>query len=223
MNLSLHGRYALVRGGSQGIGLAIAQELAVSGASCVLVARNENRLQQAISQLDTAVNQQHSYLVADYQDTESTERAVTTLVEKQPIHILINNSGGPAPGDITDAVATQFIKAFEQHLIVNQLVAQAVLPGMKIAAYGRIINVVSTSVRIPIAGLGVSNTIRGAVASWAKTWSNEVAQYGITVNNILPGATETARLHHLIEKRAAAARTGASEIIDGMTSQGFRF
>src|SRR3546814_736323 len=163
--------------------------------------------------------QQHTYLVTDYQDAENLERAITTFVEKRPIHILINNSCGPAPGDITNATATQFVKAFEQHLIASQLIAQTVFPGMKSAGYGRIIDVVSTSVRMPISGLGVSNTIRGAVASWAKTWSNEVARYGITVNNILPGATETARLTALIEKRAEAAQTTADKIIESMTNE----
>lgn len=219
MNLSLQEKYALVGGGSQGIGLAIAQELAQLGASCVLVARDENRLQQAVAQLDTTEGQQHSYLAADFQDTENTERIIKALVEKRPIHILINNSGGPAPGNITDATASEFLKAFEQHLIAYQLITQAVFPGMKAEGYGRIVNIVSTSVRIPIAGLGVSNTIRGAVASWAKTWSNEVAQYGITVNNILPGATETSRLSDLIEKRATAASATVERIIEQMTNE----
>lgn len=219
MNLSLHEKCALIGGGSEGIGLAIAYELALLGASCILVARHEDRLRQAVVQLDTAVGQQHTFLVVDYQDTESTDRAITALVEKHPIHIVINNSGGPPPGQITEATASDFLKAFEQHLISSQVIAQTVLPSMKAAGYGRIINVVSTSVRIPLAGLGVSNTIRGAVASWAKTWSNEVAQYGITVNNILPGATKTGRLNALIEKRAKAANTTVERIVESMTEE----
>lgn len=219
MDISLQGKHALIGGGSQGIGLAIAQELAQLGASCMLVARHEDHLQQAVAQLDITKGQQHGYLVADFQDTESTCKKIKSLVEKKTIHILINNSGGPPPGDITDATAVEFVTAFEQHVVAYQLITQAVLPRMKAVGYGRIINVVSTSVRIPIVGLGVSNTIRGAVASWAKTWSNEVAQYGITVNNILPGATETSRLSDLIEKRATAAETTAERIIKQMTDE----
>jgi len=204
MNLSLVGKYALIGGGSRGIGLAIAQELALLGASCVLIARNETRLEQATRLLDATKGQKHAFLVADYSDYENTQKTVAAFVEKLPVHILINNTGGPAAGDIGEATPAQFLRAFEQHLICNQLITQAVLPGMKANGYGRIINIISTSVKIPIAGLGVSNTIRGAVASWAKTLSNEVAQFGITVNSILPGSTETDRLHQLIEDRAKA-------------------
>src|SRR5690606_15326304 len=169
MDLSLQKRHALIGGGSQGIGLAIAKELATLGAACVLIARHDDRLQQAVNQLDINQGQQHAYLVADYRDMENTERTIKAFVTKQPVDILDNNSGGPAPGDITGATAAQFMQAFEHHIIAYQLMTQTLLPGMKAARYGRIINVVSTSVRIPIMGLGVSNTIRGAVASWAKT------------------------------------------------------
>lgn len=219
MDLSLQKRHALIGGGSQGIGLAIAKELAALGASCVLIARHDDRLQQAMAQLDITQGQQHAYLVADYLDTKNTERTIKAFVAKQPIDILINNSGGPAPGDITGATAAQFTQAFEQHIIAYQLITQTLLSGMKAAGYGRIINVVSTSVRIPIMGLGVSNTIRGAVASWAKTWSNEVAQYGITVNNILPGATETPRLQRLIKARAESEGLTIEAIADQMTNE----
>ena len=157
--------------------------------------------------------------MADYLDAKNTERTIKAFIAKQPINILVNNSGGPAPGDITGATASQFMQAFEQHIIAYQLITQMLLPGMKVAGYGRIINVVSTSVRIPIMGLGVSNTIRGAVASWAKTWSNEVAQYGITVNNILPGATETPRLQRLIKARAESAGLTTEAIADQMTNE----
>lgn len=219
MDLSLREKQALIGGGSQGIGLAIAQELAQLGASCVLIARHEDRLRQAVAQLDTTNGQQHIYLVADYQEAKKTEQKIKALVEKQPIHILINNSGGPPPGEIADATASEFMKAFEQHIIAYQLITQAVLPGMKMAEYGRIINVVSTSVKIPIQGLGVSNTIRGAVASWAKTWSNEIAQYGITINNVLPGATETSRLNDLIQKRAISGGITVEHVIEQMTGE----
>src|SRR5690606_17813559 len=108
-------------------------------------------------------------------------------VASHPIHILINNTGGPPAGPITEAGPEEFLNAFNQHLICNQILAKLILPGMKKARFGRIINIISTSVKIPLKNLGVSNTIRGAVASWSKTLSNEVASFGITVNNVLPG------------------------------------
>lgn len=209
MQLSLTGKHALVGGSTQGIGLAIARELALLGATCTLIARNETSLQAAITKLDTAAGQQHNYLVADYNDYSAVKDVVAAYVAQQPIHILINNSGGPAGGPITDATPEAFLQAFQQHLICNQLLSQLVAPGMKAEQYGRIINIISTSVKIPLKGLGVSNTIRGAVASWAKTLSNELAPFGITVNNILPGATATARLETIVNNKSA--KTGAAK------------
>ncbi len=209
MNLSLVGKRALVSGSTQGIGLAIAQELAQLGASCVLIARNEERLKAAINTLDTSKGQQHELLVADFYNYKQVADVVNGFVANKNIHILINNSGGPAAGPVTDATTEAFLEAFQQHLICNQLLAQAVATGMKADNYGRIVNIISTSVKIPLSGLGVSNTIRGAVASWAKTLSNELGAFGITVNNVLPGATATARLENIIQNKSA--KTGAAE------------
>lgn len=208
MQLSLAGKHALVGGSTQGIGLAIAQELAALGATCTLIARNEASLKKAIHTLNTGGHQNHDYLVADYSDYKEVERVVAAYVQQQPIHILVNNSGGPAGGPITEATPEAFLNAFQQHLICNQLLTQLVIPGMKADNYGRIISIISTSVKIPLKGLGVSNTIRGAVASWAKTMANELGAYGITVNNVLPGATATARLETIVNNKAS--KTGAS-------------
>lgn len=204
MNLSLEGKDAVVCGSTQGIGLAVAEELAMLGANCTLMARNEESLKIAVHNLDIALRQQHGYLVADFTNSNQVKKAIEEHVAKHPVHILINNTGGPKPGPITSAGTEEFNSAFQQHLINNHILAQAVLPGMKAAGYGRIINIISTSVRIPLQNLGVSNTIRAAVASWAKTFSNEVAQFGITVNNILPGLTDTKRLSDLITAIASA-------------------
>lgn len=204
MNLSLEGRNAVVCGSTQGIGLAVAEELAMLGANCTLIARNEESLQTAVHNLDIALRQQHSYLVADFSNTNMVKKAIEDHVSKNRVHILVNNTGGPKPGPITTAGTEEFLNAFQQHLINNHNLAQAVLPGMKADGYGRIINIISTSVRIPLQNLGVSNTIRAAVASWAKTFSNEVAEFGITVNNILPGLTDTKRLGELIAVIAGA-------------------
>src|SRR5581483_6419322 len=164
MNLSLEGKNALICGSSQGIGLAIAQELALLGANCTLFARNEMALQKALTHLDTSMRQQHGYLVADFNQPHQVKEVVAQHVQQHPVHILINNTGGPPPGMMLEATEEALLTAFNQHLIVNQLLAQAVVPAIKAAAYGRIINVISTSVRIPITNLAVSGTVRGAVA-----------------------------------------------------------
>jgi 3-oxoacyl-[acyl-carrier protein] reductase len=212
MHLSLEGKNALICGSTQGIGLAIAEELALLGANCTLVARNEEALQAAIKTLDIALRQQHSYLVADFSNPEQVKQAVEQHIQRNPIHILINNTGGPPPGSVLDATAAAFLDAFNQHLIVNQQLAQAVIPGMKKAGYGRIINIISTSIRIPITNLAVSGTVRGAVAMWSKILANEVGQFNITVNNILPGFTKTQRLESLIKNNAQKRGVSADVI-----------
>ncbi len=204
MNLSLLHKNALVGGASAGIGQAVAIELASLGANVTLMARTESALQQTIAILDTSKGQKHGYLVVDFSDSQGLINAVTALLERQLVHILVNNTGGPAGGPITEARGDAFLMTYHNHLICNQLLAQAIFPGMKSDGYGRIINIISTSVKEPLDGLGVSNTTRWAVAAWAKTWANEVGQFGITVNNVLPGYTRTGRLEEIVEKRAAA-------------------
>lgn len=203
MNLSLLHKTALIGGGSQGIGLATARELALLGANCILLARHEDALTTALAGLDIAQRQQHRSYCVDLFDTDGLRHLAANIAEAGPVHILINNSGGPSGGPIEEASTLAFEATFRQHLISAQVLVQALLPGMKAAGYGRIIQIISTSVKTPLHNLGVSNTIRAAVASWAKTLSNEVAHWGITVNNVLPGATTTGRLSSLIEKGAA--------------------
>lgn len=212
MDLNLEDRYALVGGGSKGLGHASAVELALLGATVVLAARNEEALAAACRYLPRPAGQTHTWLAVDYDDTDQVQAAIGSLLRRHPVHILVNNSGGPPGGPVTDAGAGDFLAAFRRHLIVNQLLAQAVLPGMKAAGYGRIINIISTSVKQPLPGLGVSNTVRGAVANWAKTLSNEVAPLGITVNNVLPGATATDRLASIITAKADRTRQSEDRI-----------
>lgn len=212
MNLSLENKNAIICGGSQGIGFAIARELALLGANCILVARNQQKLQEAVEQLDTSFKQFHSCQSIDFNNHEETTKWINELVLKHPVHILINNSGGPASGPIVSATAEQFLQAFNQHLVTNHIMATAVIPGMKTAGYGRIVNIISTSVRIPLPNLGVSNTTRGAVAGWSKTLSNELGQFGITVNNVLPGATRTQRLENIISNNAQKKNKSEHEI-----------
>jgi 3-oxoacyl-[acyl-carrier protein] reductase len=202
MNLSLEGKYAVICGSTQGIGLAIAEELALLGANCTLLARNEDALKEALHLLDISLRQKHGYLVADFSKPGGVKEIIESHVTTQPVHILINNTGGPPGGPIIDATEEAFLDTFSQHLVCNHILAKAVIASMKKEGYGRIINIISTSVKIPLRNLGVSNTIRGAVASWAKTMANELGEFNITVNNVLPGFTNTQRLSVLIDNIA---------------------
>jgi len=203
MNLNLENKTAFVCGSTQGIGKATAIELSALGAQVILIARHEEKLKQTLSELITPKGQKHGYICVDFSHPQMLKEKVEAWIkENGTVHILINNTGGPPSGKAIDASLDEFVQAFTNHLLCNQVLAQAVTPGMKEAGYGRIINIISTSVKQPIPGLGVSNTVRGAVANWSKTLSAELAPFGITVNNVLPGATETSRLQTIIEKRA---------------------
>jgi 3-oxoacyl-[acyl-carrier protein] reductase len=219
MDLSLKGRTAVVCGSSQGIGLAIAKELAELGASCILLARNEESLKNSVQQLSSVQGQDHSYFAIDFNDKEKTRQLIQEIVSKQTVHILVNNSGGPKAGPIVQATEDQFMQAFQQHLVINHILTTTVIEGMKKEGFGRIINIISTSVRIPINNLGVSNTIRWAVASWAKTMANELGQYGITVNNVLPGYTLTDRLQSLVQHNAQAQNTTEEAVMDHLKNE----
>lgn len=208
MNLSLEGRRALVCGASQGIGLAAAQELASLGARITLLARNEESLKSALAILPEVSSGSHDYAVADFSNSNNVSDVATDLVKTHEFDILINNTGGPAGGPISEANSDAFIATFEQHLLCNHKLVQALLPGMRSRGHGRIVNVISTSVKAPLNNLGVSNTIRGAVANWSKTLANEEGKNGIRVNNVLPGATNTSRLQGILE--AKATKTGKS-------------
>ncbi|HEX8314517.1 MAG TPA: SDR family oxidoreductase [Flavisolibacter sp.] len=212
MNLSLEGKNAIICGSSQGIGYAIASELALMGANCILLARNEENLKLAAGELDISIRQLHSFHAIDFNDHNALKSKLEEITSERPIHILINNSGGPAAGPIVDALEEQFLQAFNQHLLTNHILTKAVIEGMKAEGYGRIINIISTSVKIPLKNLGVSNTIRGAVASWAKTMANELAQFGITVNNVLPGATRTQRLDAIINNTSQKKGVSTEEV-----------
>ena len=217
MDLQLSGKQALVCGASQGIGRAVAVELAKLGCKVCCLARNKERLEETVAMLEGS---EHDYIVADHSDLEALASQVSQHVEAQgPFHILVNNSGGPAGGPISNALDDAFVDAYRSHLLANVNLTRVVLPGMKAEKFGRIINVISTSVKIPLAGLGVSNTTRGAVANWAKTLSFEVAADGITVNNVLPGATETGRLDQIIGNKAKKSGNSESAVVEAMKSQ----
>jgi 3-oxoacyl-[acyl-carrier protein] reductase len=217
MDLNLKGKRALVCGSSQGIGKASAIELALMGANVCLLARNEEALKKVLKELALQEGQEHEILIADFSKPEQLRTVLNDYLKDKNVDVLINNTGGPAGGQAIDASTDQFINAFNMHLICNQILVQAIVPGMKKNAFGRIINIISTSVKTPLKGLGVSNTIRGAVASWAKTLALELGPYGITVNNVLPGFTMTGRLEFLInsiaEKEGKSFETVKNEMI----------
>jgi 3-oxoacyl-[acyl-carrier protein] reductase len=216
MNLDIKDRRALVCGSSQGIGLASAQELALLGANVTLLARNEESLIDALGTLDSSQGQEHGILIADFSDNAEVKKIVN---QNNKYHILINNTGGPPGGLAIEADEAEFILAFSNHLLNNQTLVKAVVPFMKDEGYGRIINIISTSVKAPIPGLGVSNTIRGAVNSWSKTLANELGEFAITVNNVLPGATNTVRLSSIIENKANKLGKSVEEIENAMKAE----
>jgi len=202
MDLSLKGKRAVVCGSSQGIGRASALELALLGANVTLIARNKDALKKVVTGLNSDDGKNHNYLVADFSFPDQLKKVIDEYTANNVVEILVNNTGGPPAGLAIDASLEDYLNAFRSHLLCNQILVQAVIGGMKEKKYGRIINIISTSVKTPIKGLGVSNTIRGAVANWAKTLSVELGPFGITVNNVLPGATMTQRLESVLKEKA---------------------
>jgi len=212
----LTGKRAIICGSTQGIGLATARELARRGAAVALLARDEASLAAALDTLARDDGQRHAFEVADFADPEAVRDAGSRVVASGAVHVLVNNTGGPPGGPLFKAGTDELLRAFRMHVLASQLLAQVVVPGMKDAGYGRIVNIISTSVKQPIPGLGVSNTIRGAMASWSKTLANELGPFGITVNNVLPGATLTGRLRALIASKAKSEGVPESRVEEAM-------
>jgi len=219
MDLNLKGKNALVCGSTQGIGKATAIELASLGATVTLLARDEAKLKSTLNELSSAQGQKHQYAIADFSFPDQVKLVASKLVAEKDIHILINNTGGPPAGQAVDSKPEDFLSAINAHLICSQILVQACVPAMKKNKYGRIINIISTSVKIPIKGLGVSNTVRGAMASWSKTLSLELASFGITVNNILPGSTKTGRIESIIKTRSQKAGKTEDQIRQEMIDE----
>ena len=215
MDLYLQNKNALVCGSTQGIGKATAILLAKEGVNVTLIARNEEKLKAVLSELESD-KQCHSYLVADFSKPEELRKVIEN--SNLQFHILVNNTGGPRSGAILDATLDEFQQAFSQHLLCNHILVQAVVPFMKTQCFGRIINVISTSVKEPIPGLGVSNTIRNAVGNWSKTLAEEIGSHGITVNNVLPGFTETVRLSEIIKIKAKNENKSIEQMAEMMKS-----
>ena len=220
MEITFDGKNAIVCGSTQGIGKAIALELAKAHAHVTLIARNEQKLQQVVKELPKLSNRDHDFICVDFNNpTLLQEKLAEYLKNNPPVHILVNNSGGPPGGPVFDAKVEEFQKALTNHLFCNQILVQSLVPGMKNEKFGRIINIISTSVKQPIKGLGVSNTVRGAVASWSKTLANELAPFSITINNILPGATKTGRLTSILSIRAEKSNRAITEVEEEYLSE----
>jgi len=220
MDLNLIGKTAIICGSTQGLGLAAAHEIALLGANVILFARNEEKLKLAIAGLPSPNNQLHGYLVGDFEHPENIRLAIEKYTASgNKAHILVNNTGGPTAGPALTASVDDYRLAFNSHLICNHILVQALVPGMKEQGFGRIINIISTSVKQPIHGLGVSNTIRAAVANWSKTLANELGPYGITVNNVLPGFTKTSRADYIINKKITDTGKSESEVMTELVSE----
>jgi len=217
MNLNLTNKNALVCGSTAGIGKAAAIALSNEGVNVTLVARNEDKLKEVLSNLNP--KGKHNYIVVDFSNPLELKDKVSAFVSKHHgFHVLVNNTGGPRSGEILNATLEQFETTFTQHLKCNHVLVQTLVPFMKKEGFGRIINVISTSVKEPIPGLGVSNTIRGAVGNWSKTLSVELGEFGITVNNILPGFTETERLNEIVKVKAQKEGTTEKVMAEIMKS-----
>lgn len=205
-SFSLHARHALVCGASAGIGRATAVTLAELGAGVTILARSAAKLEALRPQLLEAGAAKVHVLVADLDDAATlTERVRPWLETHGPAHILVHNTGGPPAGRLLEAQPRALLAAFTRHVLSAHRLVQLLIPGMQEEGYGRIVNVLSTSVREPIDLLGVSNTIRAAMAGWAKSLSRELPP-GITINNVLPGYTSTDRLAELA--RSTSRRRG---------------
>jgi 3-oxoacyl-[acyl-carrier protein] reductase len=220
MEISLLGKRALVGGSSRGIGLAIAKQLAASGASVTVMARNASTLKKIIDELPvTNKEQRHQFLVVDFTDFEGYKETLTAYFEKRSVDILINNTQGPEAGTSLEKKVSDYQKAFDVLFKSVVFTTQLALDNMKKQQWGRIINVASVSVKEPLSYLVLSNTIRAAVVTWAKSLATEIAPYRITVNNILTGYFDTERLTELNEKKAEQLGIPSTEVRAHMISQ----
>ncbi len=204
---ALAGKRALICGASGGIGAATARMMAKAGASVVVAARSVDKLDALVQELASLGPGPHAAMALDLEDLSAVGAAVEELLSDGPVHVLVNNAGGPPGGALIDAEVDEFIAPFQRHLHASHTLVKGLLPGMEAAGYGRILQIISTSVKEPIPNIGVSNTLRGAMASWAKTLSRELPPC-VTINNVLPGFTATDRLSSLAN--SIQARTGKS-------------
>ena len=219
MNISLKGKNALIGGSSRGLGYAVARQLAISGASVTLMSRNEKKLKEIIANLENETKIKHNYLIVDFNNFDSYEEKISTFLSNNPIDILVNNTQGPKPGDVESLSIDDYQNAFD--LLFKSVVhtTSSALPYMKKNSWGRVLNMVSISVKEPLSYLALSNTIRGSVVTWAKTLANDVASDNITVNNILTGYFKTERIEELNFEKAKKLNISIDQVFDTMKNQ----
>lgn len=216
MNLGLKNKNAFVGGGSAGLGLASAQQLALLGANVTITGRYEEALNDALKTLDTSLGQQHQCLALDVTEPVRMGKIISGFAASNSVHILVNNTGGPTPGRSIDKTPEEYTRAFESMLSAFMIQVQAFVPFMKEEGFGRIINITSTTTKEPLAILGLSNVVRAAVANLGKSLATDLGSFGITVNNVLPGSHETRRIQSLITNTAVKTGKSEEEIRQGM-------
>ena len=219
MNISLKGKKALVGGSSKGIGEAIARQLADSGASVTLMARNEARMKAIVSELDTEQGQQHQYLAVDFSNFEGFKTTLTSFFKKNTVDILVNNTQGPQAGGALEKQVDDYQEAFDLLFKSVVFTTEMALPHMQKQHWGRIINIASISVKEPLNYLALSNSIRAAVVTWAKSLAYDVAKDGITVNSTLTGYFDTDRIAQLNSKKAEKLGISPDEVRSNMEDQ----
>jgi 3-oxoacyl-[acyl-carrier protein] reductase len=216
MKIDLAGKKALVGGSSKGIGLGIASQLAESGASVCLMARNKSKLEEIINQLPNSEN--HSYLIVDFSNFEEYKIKIEAYLENNQVDILVNNTQGPPAGNSLSKDIDSYQEAFD--LLFKSIVytTSLIVPKMQKNKWGRIINVTSVSVKEPLNYLVLSNSIRSAVVAWAKSLSVDVGKDGVTVNSILTGYFDTERIKELNKEKSKSLNISEDEVLEKMKS-----
>lgn len=219
MNISLKNKKALIGGSSSGIGRAIAEQLAASGASVTLMARNEDKLKAILSKLSSVDGQTHQYLLVDFNDFEGYKKKISAYFEKNTVDILVNNTQGPSGGGALEKEVSDYQDAFELLFKTVVYTSELALQQMQQNEWGRIINVASISVKEPLPYLALSNSIRAAVTTWAKTLASDVGRFGITVNSVLTGYFDTDRITQLNTKKAEKMGVAPEEVLKEMEAR----
>ncbi len=219
MEISLLGKNALVGGSSKGVGEAIARQLAASGANVTLMARNETKMKRLITEFDSEQGQKHNYLVVDFSSFEAFKQRISKFFQENTIDILVNNTQGPEAGGALEKNVEDYQQAFDLLFKSVVFTTELALKNMIKNQWGRIINVASISVKEPLSYLALSNSIRAAVVTWAKSLSIDVAKNGITINNVLTGYFDTDRITQLNAKKAKKLGVSESEVRSNMENQ----
>ena len=219
MIISLRNKSALIGGSSGGIGKAVAQQLANSGASVTLMSRSEDKLKAIVADLPVDQGQMHQYLVVDFSNFSGYQKLITTYFEKNDVDILVNNTQGPASGNALDKKVPDYQEAFDLLFKTTVFTTEMALKNMVKNKWGRIINIASVSVKEPLSYLALSNTIRAAVVTWAKSLATDVGEHCITVNSILTGYFDTDRIKQLNAKKAERLEISEHDVRADMESK----